>query len=118
MNPSDLQNFNLYPNGFTMVFPNGLKASVRWGFGNYCVRNNPKDFSAAMTAEVAALDTLGDFVHVPGFDYQGDDVLPSLSPQQVLAFLNALATMDADAVLRSKRDSPTFATRLLGSEDK
>lgn len=30
MNPSDLQNFNLYPNGFTMVFPNGLKASVRW----------------------------------------------------------------------------------------
>lgn len=93
MNPSDLQNFTLYPNGFTMVFPNGLKASVRWGMGHYCVRKDPKDFSAAMTAEVAALDALGDFVHVPGFDYQDDHVLPSLSPQQVLDFLNALAAM-------------------------
>lgn len=97
----DKQNFHNHYNGFTMTFPNGLVASVRWGMGNYCSRKNPKDFSAAMTAEVAAMDNLG-FVHVPGFDYNGDDVLPNFSPTQVLDFLNAVATMDADAILKGR----------------
>jgi hypothetical protein len=91
--PNDHQAFYLAPNGFTVTFDNGITASVRWGMGNYCRREDKSDFNRAMTAECAALDSFGEFVRVPGMTYDNDDVLPNRTPRQVLEFLNAVQRM-------------------------
>ncbi len=70
--------------GFAMTFANGITVSVRWGEANYCDQTT--------TAEVAAYRKSNDefgpvWVHAEGFDYDGDDVLGHLSPDEVARFI-------------------------------
>lgn len=76
--------FNLVPEihnrGFTMTFANRITVSVRWGHMNYS--------DGVTTAECAAWNANShDWVHVDGFDYHGDDVLPRLSTDEVAKFI-------------------------------
>ena len=87
--------------GFHMTFDNGFKASVQWGFGNYCDNRSmlQHDFEgktapASSTAEVAAFTPSGEFVAMSN----GDDVMGHLNANEVLAFLNAVAGLSVDSV--------------------
>ena len=60
--------------GFHMTFPNGLTVSVQWGAGNYCDNHFPEDLdftfskdAASDTAEVAVLDSDGEFIDPQNF---------------------------------------------------
>ena len=83
--------FNLIPNnvnkGFTMIFANRVTVSVRWGEGNYS--------DGKTTAEVAAWNAdTHVWVHVEGFNYDHDDVLPRLTTDQVAKFIFVASTMN------------------------
>ena len=86
-----VSHFNLFPNhvnkGFTMTFANRVTVSVRWGEGNYS--------DGKTTAECAAwnADTYT-WVHVEGFNYDHDDVLPRLTTDQVAKFIFVASTMN------------------------
>jgi hypothetical protein len=66
--------------GFYMVFPNRVTVSIRWGEANYS--------DGKTTAECAAwnADTY-EWVHVDGFDYNGDDILPRMQTHEVARFM-------------------------------
>ena len=86
-----VSHFNLFPNnvnkGFTMTFANRVTVSVRWGEGNYS--------DGKTTAEVAAWNADTHlWVHVEGFDYGTDDVLPRLNTDQVAKFIFVASTMN------------------------
>lgn len=75
-----------YNRGFTMTFSNRVTVSVRWGSANYS--------DGKTTAEVAAWDAdTHEWVHVVGYDYDGDDVLGRLTTNEVARFLYAASTM-------------------------
>lgn len=79
-----LLRFNLvsasHNRGFTMTFANRVTVSVRWGEYNYSDQKT--------TAEAAAWNAdTHDWVHVDGFDYGGDDVLPHLTTDRVAEFV-------------------------------
>ena len=86
----DTPAFNLYDNplhtGFTITFLNGITVSICWGEMNYSDHG-------ATTAECAAYDTDGKFIHVNGFHYNGDDVLPRLSAEDVARFMFSASVM-------------------------
>lgn len=75
--------------GFHMTFQNGLTCSVAFGSANYC------DLGKT-TAEVWAWDGNGEPVSVPGFHSR--DVVGHLSPDDVLFYLSAVASMVGDNV--------------------
>ena len=89
--------------GFHMDLPNGVTVSVQFGPGNYCDRrfaplNAPTEAAAnhehweADQAECAAYltDAEGtEWVAVPGFTGEHDDVCGWLDAQGVLNFINA-----------------------------
>lgn len=99
MNPPGQNSCNFYlspnavHNGFCMTFANGYTVSVRWGSFNYSKHDDPSDTTCAVTAEVAAWDQDGKWFHAPGFDYDGENVLPHLSPDKVLQFMNSVAAV-------------------------
>jgi len=66
--------------GFTITFSNGITVSIRWGEHNYSDQGKT-------TAECAAWWSDGSWVHIDGFDYYGDDVLPRLTADQVAKFI-------------------------------
>jgi len=86
-----LARFNLEPHrvnrGFTMTFTNRVTVSVRWGEGNYS--------DGKTTAECAAwnADTHA-WVHVEGFDYNGEDILARLTTDQVAKFIFVASTIN------------------------
>jgi hypothetical protein len=66
--------------GFTMTFDNRITVSIRWGSMNY---SNGKT-----NAECAAWNAdTHDWIHVIGFDYDGDNVLARLSTDDVAKFV-------------------------------
>ena len=86
-----LARFNLIPHpinrGFTMTFANRVTVSVRWGEGNYS--------DGKTTAECAAWNAdTHMWVHVEGFDYHGDDVLPRLTTDEVAKFVFVASTIN------------------------
>ena len=86
-----VSHFNLFPNhvnkGFTMTFANRVTVSVRWGEGNYS--------DGKTTAEVAAWNAdTHVWVHVEGFNYDHDDVLPRLTTDEVAKFIFVASTMN------------------------
>ena len=86
-----LSRFNLETHpinrGFTMTFANRVTVSVRWGEGNYS--------DGKTTAECAAWNAdTHTWVHVEGFDYHGDDVLPRLTTDQVAKFIFVASTIN------------------------
>ena len=86
--------FNLIPNnvnkGFTMTFANRVTVSVRWGEGNYS--------DGKTTAEVAAWNADTHlWVHVEGFNYDHDDVLPRLTTDEVVKFMFVASTMNSNS---------------------
>jgi hypothetical protein len=79
-----LSRINLITNpvnkGFTMTFTNRITVSIRWGSMNYS--------DGKTTAECAAWNAdTHDWVHVVGFSYCGDDVLPRISIDDVAEFI-------------------------------
>jgi hypothetical protein len=81
---------NSHNKGFTMTFQNRITVSIRWGCMNYS--------DGKTTAECAAWDadtphTPYKWVHVIGFDYNDDDVLGSLSTDEVARFIYMASTM-------------------------
>lgn len=81
--------------GFQITFGNGVIASVQWGAGNYCDNHFPADgdFSyrksaQSNTAEVAAIDSQGNFITASVCPDAMEDVMGYLSPEEVLEFLN------------------------------
>jgi hypothetical protein len=81
---------NPHNKGFTMTFQNRITVSIRWGCMNYS--------DGKTTAECAAWDadtphTPYKWVHVIGFDYNDDDVLGSLSTDEVAKFIYMASTM-------------------------
>lgn len=81
--------------GFRITFENGVIASVQWGAGNYCDNHLPADMDFSFsksaqsdTAEVAAMDSQGNFITTSIVPDAMDDVLGYLSPEEVLEFLN------------------------------
>jgi hypothetical protein len=96
----DPVNFKLFNDGVVFTFDNGYSVSIRWGVHNYADRVNTSPsspFSAlvsAFTAEVAVIgpQQIGcDFYHVEGFDYNGDDVLPNVTAEQVVKILSIIS---------------------------
>ena len=88
--------------GFHMDLPNGVTGSVQFGPGNYCDRrfaslDAPTEAAAnrehweADQAECAAYatDSSCNWVAVPGFTGEYDDVCGWLDAQGVLDFINA-----------------------------
>lgn len=97
--------------GFTITFDNGWTASVQWGAGNYCQNRDLyydyKDTSeqSSLTAEVAAWDSKGCwFVFHEYIDEEDGEVLGQecckgwLKPNEVLAFLNEIASKEMELV--------------------
>jgi hypothetical protein len=81
--------------GFQMKFPNGWTVSVQWGPANYCdnyhewIGGEPTRGGWRSTnAEVWAWDDKGDA-------YNGEDVRPRLSADEVLAYMNEVAARPA-----------------------
>lgn len=90
----NLQRINLiteYANlGYTMTFPNRITVSVRWGQFNYS--------DGKTNAECAAWDAdTHAWVHVDGFDYQGDDILPRLETHEIAQFMYNACNMKKKA---------------------
>lgn len=84
--------------GFTMTYPNGITVSIRWGTVSYS--------DGQTTAEVAAWwnDKHNSWVHVPEFEYGGDDVLPHLTTVEVTRFMvNAMNIPDPSKCLAPNR---------------
>ena len=88
--------------GFTITFANGWTASVQWGWGNYCDNYDatyPEHYPDSTTAEIAAYN--GDtWLRVSGkryapmgkrSPYGGTDVRGYVSPDEIPAFLTAVA---------------------------
>lgn len=72
--------------GFTMTFANRVTVSIRWGSMNYS--------DGRTTAECAAWDAnTHEWVHVIGFKYDGDNVLPRLSTDDVARFIHSASIM-------------------------
>jgi len=65
--------------GFQVTFDNGITVSVQFRDGNY-------SDGGKTVAEIAAFVDAG-FIHIPGFDYGGDDVLGHCTPVQVAEFM-------------------------------
>ena len=80
--------------GFHVTFENGCTVSVQFGGGNYCDnRDQPIGDSKvphSRTAEMAAWDARGSWVHPDGWD---GDVAGWQSPAQVLKFMNWVAAL-------------------------
>lgn len=69
-----------------MTFANRVTVSIRWGSMNYS--------DGKTTAECAAWDADNhEWVHVIGFKYDGDDVLPRLATDDVAKFIYMASTM-------------------------
>ncbi len=66
--------------GFTMTFPNRVTVSVRWGSFNYSDGKSNAE-CAAWNADTHA------WVHVPEFDYSGDDVLARMETHEIARFM-------------------------------
>jgi hypothetical protein len=77
---------NEYNVGFSVKFANNIVVSVRWGAINYS--------NGQTTAECAAWDdATGKWVRVLGFEYDGDDVLPHVSADEVARFMRSASVM-------------------------
>lgn len=81
--------------GFHITFPNGWTVSVQFGRGNYCDNYSHEDRTVPVPdssdAEIAAWpDTGGKWLNFEG----GDTVLGYQSPEQVLAFMNRVASFE------------------------
>ena len=93
------KNFTCNNGGFQITFANGLTASVQWRSGNYCDNHFSRfttDFQESNTAEVAVLDSRGEFVNMNYF-YDGtndDEVAGYLSSDQVAEFLYKVSTFN------------------------
>ncbi len=72
-------------NGFWITFRNGNTVSVQFGVGNY------SDMGKT-TAEVAAWDRNGDWLHPKGWKWH-DDVQGRQTPEDVARFIAAVASM-------------------------
>lgn len=70
--------------GFKMTFANGYTVSVAFGSFNYCDQGET-------TAEVWAWDKANKPISVPGFS-EGD-VVGHLTPDRVLAYMNAVKSL-------------------------
>lgn len=87
--------------GFTMTYPNGITVSIRWGSMSYS--------DGKTTAEVAAWyntsnDEDREWIHVPEFNYGGDDVLCNMSPVEITRFMvNAMNIPDPSQCLAPNR---------------
>lgn len=99
-------NFKLFANsGVVFTFDNGYCVSIRWGANNYADRISCPNSAAsdcALTAEVAVFDStisgmlgLFVFVQIDGYDYNGDEVLPRRTINEVLDILNKVAALPA-----------------------
>lgn len=72
--------------GFTMTFPNRITVSIRWGSANYS--------DGKTTAECAAWDAnTHEWIHVKGFDYNGDNVLPRVDTMNIARFIHSASNM-------------------------
>ena len=66
--------------GFTMTFPNRITVSIRWGSYNYS--------DGKTNAECAAWDAdTQDWVEVPDFATDGDDVLARMETHEIAKFM-------------------------------
>lgn len=72
--------------GVSFTFPNSLTVSIRWGYMNYSDCGDT-------TAEVAVLSSAGKFVHVPGVEYWGDDILPRMLVRDVADLLHRVGLL-------------------------
>lgn len=89
--------FRIHQNkGFHMTFANLCTVSVQFGYTNYCdsnqgnYYNQPAGGVASPNAEVAARDAEGKWIHPEGFDFDGDDVIGYLTPDEVARFIQAV----------------------------
>lgn len=73
--------------GFRMTFANGCTVSVAFGSCNYCDQGKT-------TAEVWAWDKANEPVSVPGFS--NGNVAGHLTPDQVLAYMNAVQQLEVN----------------------
>tara|TARA_R110000772_G_scaffold99174_1_gene198820 strand:- start:89607 stop:89888 length:282 start_codon:yes stop_codon:yes gene_type:complete len=85
--------------GFQMTFPNGWTVSVQWGPFNYCENksyecawNEPskRDTWKCPNAEIAAWDK-----NKVWYEFENDTVKGSVTPAEVLEFMNEIAAKDA-----------------------
>lgn len=83
---------SFHERGFWITFDNGHTVSVQFGTGNYC-ENRDGNAKESKDAEIAAWDADGDWIHVKGFDYFGDDVLARQSPEAVVRFISAVSQL-------------------------
>ena len=74
--------------GFTMTFLNGVTVSVRWGSGNYS--------DGKTTAEVAAMNSNGDFIPVTGYEsyWREDEVIGRMNTDFVVDWMFAASRME------------------------
>jgi hypothetical protein len=98
--PTDESFFTLtddnHNRGFTMLLPNGIVVSVRWGTMNYSDNRKmrPTMSDSATSAECAAYSfKTKEFVKVPDFGMDGDDVLPRMSTSEVARFIHNASLM-------------------------
>jgi hypothetical protein len=93
--------FSSIHRGTQFQFENGYIVSVQWGPANYCQNYNPyiehfndTDYRASPDAEIAVLDSIGNFVPPEryGFPDEMDDVVAHVAPDRVvdvMAFVKA-----------------------------
>lgn len=87
--------------GFTMTFANRVTVSVRWGIFNYS--------DGKTTAEVAAWDAdTHEWIHVVGYDYNGDNVLGRLTTDEVARFVYAASTMPNPVAAEANHNNDQF----------
>lgn len=87
--------------GVRITFANGWAISVQWGPGNYITDrtmdwNAPRkqDFTGSVDAEIAMFDPSGNWYRPEGEDW-GDDVMGHLKPDEVLRYMNLIASKGA-----------------------
>lgn len=82
--------------GFTMLLPNGIVVSIRWGSANYSDNRTmqPTMKYSATSAECAAYSfKTKEFVEVPEFEHRGNQVLSRMSTSEVARFIHNASLM-------------------------
>mgnify|MGYP001587547595 CR=1 FL=1 len=94
--------------GVRIVFANKWAISIQWGPGNYITdrtmdwmapRNN--DFTGSVDAEIAIFQPNGNWYRPEGEDWD-DDVRGHCKPDEVLRYMNLIASKPSTAKAESK----------------
>jgi len=86
--------FNASKRGFSITFENGWTVSVQFGPGCYCSNKFAQEnITESPNAEIAAWDSNGKW-----FDFEHDQVKGYCKPDEVLKFMNKIASMKRESI--------------------